>query len=126
MTLVGRFTINERPNTVKRGSKGNYKKWRENVKKEIKKQWEGKTRIDSKKIRLDITIKIDENTDVNYGHGPDLDNLLKPIVDGVAEAILSDSNQTTEKKSPDYLVYELNVRKVKATDYGIEIVVWVL
>lgn len=100
--------------------------WEAIVLHETKSQWGTREPIQSGKIELDMAFFVlpDLKKD-NHPHGPDLDNLLKPIVDGIAKTIFCKSSKNP-KEHADYLIYRINATKVISEDEGVEIIVKLL
>lgn len=110
MTKIAEFHIKGTPRTSGKKKSPSQKQWEALVVKQLKEQW-NRPRLESgTKVELDIVFrKMLEPTD-SSGHGPDVDNLIKPILDGISKVILPSSEKNPNEKG-DFLVYKITARK---------------
>ena len=107
MGKIAEFFIPGNPRTAKKQKKDGLLDWEDHVKAELRRQW-GKDPIEQDtRVQLDILFKIKiDSSDKPGSHGPDLDNLMKPVLDGIAEVMLPVDEENSNKNG-DQLVYRL-------------------
>lgn len=123
MGVIKKFKICGTPRTASKKKKPGQIKWEEIIEKQLREQWNQDPLNPGTKVQLNVIIKkMLESTDSNE-HGPDLDNLLKPILDGIAKVMLPKSSKNSNEKG-DFLVYRITVLKeIVDCDEGVEIIV---
>ena len=108
MTQIAEFFIPGMPRTARKNKGPEQIKWEAHVIAELRRQWGKDLIAPDTKVQLDILFKISMEPTDPTGHGPDLDNLMKPVLDGIAEVLLPGAG---DGKNGDFLVYRLNVAK---------------
>lgn len=121
MEKIAEFFIPGIPRSARSKKGPEQIKWEEHVKAELRKQWNEDPIAADTKVQVDILFKISIEPTDPTGHGPDLDNLMGPMLDGIAEVMLP---KAKDGKNGDFLVYRLNVGKeIVEGGEGVEITV---
>ncbi len=118
MSLPFEFKIIGTPRTAGSESHGD---WKKSIEDQLMKQFEGRDRI-STRVKIEVLFKIEKKDTDYHGHGPDLDNLLKPVLDVIAKVMLCASKSNPNEKG-DFLVYKVTAEKeIVGDDEGVEFV----
>lgn len=110
MSLPIVFNIPGTPRTASKKKSDSQREWEKHIKKKLKKEWGKKKLPQGTKIKVNIVFKKRLEGSDSHEHGPDLDNLLKPVLDKIAEVMLPNCGKNKKEKG-DFLIYKVIATK---------------